>query len=216
MDQVIYVFTHIEDIIMSVITWLGPWSYMVLFLSTFMETGLVIFPWLPGESLIFITSTLSAIPGSSLKIVPLVLTFFVAAVCGDIVNYHIGKTLMKWKFFRRRVMGPNVVKAEAFFKRHGGKAIIFGRFVPVIRTFVPLVAGTSKFSFKKFMLANLAGVSLWVAIASILGYYFGTIPLVKNHLSFVIIGIAFATMLPAICLWIVKFIRRKVIDRNML
>ena len=215
MDQIIYGITHIEDIIMSIITWLGPWSYIVLFTSTFMETGLVIFPWLPGESLIFVTSTLAALPNTPLEIVPLAATFFVAAVCGDIVNYHIGKTLMKWSFFRRRIIGPNVQKAELFFNTHGGKAIIFGRFIPVSRTFVPLVAGTSKFNFKKFMLANLAGVSLWVAIASILGYFFGTIPFVKDHLSFVIISIALITMLPALVLWITKFIRRKIIDRNM-
>lgn len=181
-----------------------------------METGLIVFPWLPGESLIFVTSALAAVQNSSLNIYVLIAVFFVAALLGDTVNFKIGSRLLRWKFFQKHFAGPNLAKAEVFFERHGIKAVIFGRFVPLIRTFVPLIAGTSKFKTDRFVIANLIGVAIWVALGSFLGYFFGTIPFVQEHLSMIILVIAIAAITPAITVWIIKTIRQKVIKRNLM
>nr|WP_044010128.1 VTT domain-containing protein [Paucilactobacillus wasatchensis] len=216
LDQIIYALTHIQDLVLPLFNWLGPWSYVVLFVLIFMETGLVVFPWLPGESLVFVTSALAAVAGSHLNIFALILVFFSAAFMGDTVNYHIGNFLLRWPFFQRHFAGHNLKRAEIFFQRHGIKAVVFGRFVPLVRTFVPLVAGTSKFKQNRFMLANLLGVALWVTVGSTLGYFFGTIPFVQSHLSLIILGIALVAIAPAMTIWLFKVIRRHIISRNLL
>lgn len=215
MDQIVCALTHIQDLVLPLLNWLGPWSYVVLFILIFMETGLVVFPWLPGESLVFVTSALAAVAGSKLNIFTLIIVFFSAAFMGDTVNFHIGKFLLRWPFFQRHFAGHNLHRAEVFFKRHGMKAVVFGRFIPLVRTFVPLVAGTSKFKQTKFMLANFLGVTLWVTAGSMLGYFFGTIPFVQSNLSLIILGIALVAIMPASIIWLFKVIRRHIITRNM-
>lgn len=193
--------------------WLGPWSYVLLFMIIFMETGLVIFPWLPGESLIFLTASFIAFhPVLKMKIV--IPVFFLAAFIGDTVNYFIGRSLSRWQWLAKRVNGPGMVKAHQLLEKHGIKTIAFGRFVPLIRTFVPLIAGTMHFDFRRFMVGNLLGVIVWVLLASVVGYYFGSIPFVKEHFSLIILIFVAAALLVIATLALIRHIRRKILKRN--
>lgn len=213
MSQILYMIMHLQDVIVPLFNWLGNWSYLILFTVTFMETGLVVFPWLPGESLVFVAASVAAIT-PSVKISILVIGFFCAAFIGDIVNYTIGTQLIKWPWLRKRVVGPRLDQTQAFFEKHGIMAVIFGRFVPVIRTFIPLISGSASFPFHKFMLGNVIGVTLWVALATVMGYYFGSIPFVKDHFSLVIVGIVAISLLPAGIVYGLRGIRRKIITRR--
>lgn len=193
--------------------WLGPWSYVLLFMIVFMETGLVIFPWLPGESLIFLTASFIAFhPVLKMEIV--IPVFFLAAFIGDTVNYFIGRSLSRWQWLAKRVNGPGMVKAHQLLEKHGIKTIAFGRFVPLIRTFVPLIAGTMHFDFRRFMVGNLLGVIVWVLLASVVGYYFGSIPFVKEHFSLIILIFVAAALLVIATLALIRHIRRKILKRN--
>lgn len=193
--------------------WLGPWSYVILFMIIFMETGLVIFPWLPGESLIFLTASFIAFhPVLKMEIV--IPVFFLAAFIGDTVNYFIGRSLSRWQWLAKRVNGPGMVKAHQLLEKHGIKTIAFGRFVPLIRTFVPLIAGTMHFDFRRFMVGNLLGVIVWVLLASVVGYYFGSIPFVKEHFSLIILIFVAAALLVIATLALIRHIRRKILKRN--
>lgn len=193
--------------------WLGPWSYVLLFMIIFMETGLVIFPWLPGESLIFLTASFIAFhPVLKMEIV--IPVFFLAAFIGDTVNYFIGRSLSRWQWLAKRVNGPGMVKAHQLLEKHGIKTIAFGHFVPLIRTFVPLIAGTMHFDFRRFMVGNLLGVIVWVLLASVVGYYFGSIPFVKEHFSLIILIFVAAALLVIATLALIRHIRRKILKRN--
>lgn len=193
--------------------WLGPWSYVLLFMIIFMETGLVIFPWLPGESLIFLTASFIAFhPVLKMEIV--IPVFFLAAFIGDTVNYFIGRSLSRWQWLAKRVNGPGMVKAHQLLEKHGIKTIAFGRFVPLIRTFVPLIAGTMHFDFRRFMVGNLLGVIVWVLLASVVGYYFGSIPFVKEHFSLIILIFVAVALLVIATLALIRHIRRKILKRN--
>lgn len=193
--------------------WLGPWSYVLLFTIIFMETGLVIFPWLPGESLIFLTASFIAFhPVLKMEIV--IPVFFLAAFIGDTVNYFIGRSLSRWQWLLKRVNGPGMVKAHQLLEKHGIKTIAFGRFVPLIRTFVPLIAGTMHFDFRRFMIGNLLGVIIWVLLASVVGYYFGSIPFVKEHFSLIILIFVAGALLVIATLALIRHIRRKILKRN--
>lgn len=214
MSQIIYGLTHISEIIVPLFNSLGNWGYLILFLITFMETGLVVFPWLPGESLIFVTAALAAISTNSISIHILVPGFFLAAFIGDIVNYTIGTRLIKWPWLRHKVEGPKMNQAREFFDKHGIWAVIFGRFVPLIRTFVPLISGTAGFKFTHFLLGNVIGTSLWVFLAAFIGYYFGTIPFVKNHYSLILLLIILVSLIPAISLAVVNYIKQRIMRRN--
>lgn len=193
--------------------WLGPWSYVLLFMIIFMETGLVIFPWLPGESLIFLTASFIA-SHPVLKMEIVIPVFFLAAFIGDTVNYFIGRSLSRWQWLAKRVNGPGMVKAHQLLEKHGIKTIAFGRFVPLIRTFVPLIAGTMHFDFRRFMVGNLLGVIVWVLLASVVGYYFGSIPFVKEHFSLIILIFVAAALLVIATLALIRHIRRKILKRN--
>ena len=193
--------------------WLGPWSYVLLFTIIFMETGLVIFPWLPGESLIFLTASFIAFhPVLKMEIV--IPVFFLAAFIGDTVNYFIGRSLSRWQWLAKRVNGPGMVKAHQLLEKHGIKTIAFGRIVALIRTFVPLIAGTMHFDFRRFMVGNLLGVIVWVLLASVVGYYFGSIPFVKEHFSLIILIFVAAALLVIATLALIRHIRRKILKRN--
>lgn len=216
MDHLMYILSHLNEIILPLINWLGPWSYVILFFLIFMETGLVVFPWLPGESLIFLTSALAAVTGSELNIFILIFVFFSAAFVGDTVNFRIGNYLLRWRFFRRHIKSHTLHRTERFFKKYGILAVVFGRFIPLIRTFVPLIAGTSRFKLTKFMIANILGVALWVTVGSTLGFFFGTIPFVQENLSLIILCIALIAITPATIFWIIRKIRRHIISRNLM
>jgi membrane-associated protein len=211
--NLLYILTHIAEVIIPMFEWLGPWSYVLLFMIIFMETGLVIFPWLPGESLIFLTASFIAFhPVLKMEIV--IPVFFLAAFIGDTVNYFIGRSLSRWQWLAKRVNGPGMVKAHQLLEKHGIKTIAFGRFVPLIRTFVPLIAGTMHFDFRRFMVGNLLGVIVWVLLASVVGYYFGSIPFVKEHFSLIILIFVAAALLVIATLALIRHIRRKILKRN--
>ena len=147
MAKLLYALTHIPQVVLPLFNSLGSWTYVILFSLIFMETGLVVFPWLPGQSLIFVTSSFAALHGAEVKMSILVPGFFIAAVLGDTLNYLIGTRLIKWPWLKRQLAGPTMAKAQLFFSRYGLRAIIFGRFVPLIRTFVPLISGIAKYRF---------------------------------------------------------------------
>ncbi|MCR5525241.1 MAG: VTT domain-containing protein [Lactobacillus sp.] len=213
MANLFYILTHIAEVIIPMFEWLGPWSYVLLFTIIFMETGLVIFPWLPGESLIFLTASFIAFhPVLKMEIV--IPVFFLAAFIGDTVNYFIGRSLSRWQWLAKRVNGPGMVKALQLLEKHGIKTIAFGRFVPLIRTFVPLIAGTMHFDFRRFMIGNLLGVIIWVLLASVVGYYFGSIPFVKEHFSLIILIFVAGALLVIATLALIRHIRRKILKRN--
>ncbi|WP_314737740.1 VTT domain-containing protein [Limosilactobacillus urinaemulieris] len=213
MANLFYILTHIAEVIIPMFEWLGPWSYVLLFTIIFMETGLVIFPWLPGESLIFLTASFIAFhPVLKMEIV--IPVFFLAAFIGDTVNYFIGRSLSRWQWLSKRVNGLGMVKAHQLLEKHGIKTIAFGRFVPLIRTFVPLIAGTMHFDFRRFMIGNLLGVIIWVLLASVVGYYFGSIPFVKEHFSLIILIFVAGALLVTATLALIRHIRRKILKRN--
>lgn len=214
MAHFFYIITHIAEVLLPAFHWLGPWSYVILFTLVFMETGLVIFPWLPGESLIFLSSSFAAIDSNDLKIELLIPTFFLAAVLGDFVNYEIGRRLARWPWLVGKVRGPNLNAAQSFFDRHGMVAVIFGRFVPFIRTFVPLISGASGFRLSHFTVANIIGVALWVCVGSVIGYFFGQIPFVKKHFSLIILALIICLLIVVVFLAIIRQIRRAIMRRN--
>ncbi|ETY75060.1 DedA family protein [Lactiplantibacillus fabifermentans] len=208
MENLVLILTHLEQYLVPLLTTLGSWSYLMLFAVIFLETGMVVFPFLPGESLIFLASTMAA-THTTLSIQVLVPVFFVAAVIGDTVNYEIGRHLIRLPWLQRHLPADKQVKAQAFFSKYGSKAVMFGRFVPLIRTFVPLTAGASKMPQKSFALWNLLGVGIWVAVGCSLGYFFGSISFVQDHLSLCFLGIMAAALIPAATLTLVKTLRRR-------
>ncbi|EUJ22812.1 DedA family protein [Listeria grandensis] len=193
---------HIDQHLVEIINTFGVWTYVIIFLIVFIETGLVIFPFLPGDSLLFAAGALAVLPGSELNIVVLLIVLWVAAVLGDTVNYHIGKKVGtsippdSWlgKFINQEKMD----KAEAFFNKHGGKTIFIARFMPFIRTFAPFVAGASRMNYRYFLNYNLLGATVWVLLCTMAGYFFGNIPVVKENFSLVVLGIIFVSILPMI------------------
>jgi len=175
----------------------GAWVYLLLFAIIFCETGLVVTPFLPGDSLLFVAGTLAAAGGMDVHLLALVLV--AAAVLGNTANYSIGYFLgprvFHWegsRFFNRRALD----RAHAFYERHGGKTIIITRFVPILRTFAPFVAGIARMTHLHFFAYNLAGALAWVLSLLYAGYWFGNVPLVKQNLSWVILGVIVLSVMP--------------------
>lgn len=177
----------------------GPWVYALLFAIVFMETGFVITPFLPGDSLLFVAGAIAAAGGMEVEWV--MLTLIVAALCGDNVNYWVGR-LLGPKVFRyegsRWLKRENLERTHAFMERHGPKAIIIARFVPIVRTFVPFVCGIGRLTYARFLLFSVLGALLWVGLLVPAGYLFGNLPLVKHNLSAVILFIVFLSVLPGL------------------
>jgi len=181
----------------------GPWIYLMLFLVVFAETGLVVTPILPGDSLLFAAGALAAT--GALDIWVVVGLLLVAAVLGDAVNYSVGRYIGPRIFtasdssglLHRLLNRDHLTKAHAFFERHGGKAVVLGRFVPIVRTFVPFVAGAGAMTYGTFVFFNVAGAVLWVGICVGAGYALGNVPIVKENFSLVALGIVFVSVLPA-------------------
>ncbi|MFC6169772.1 VTT domain-containing protein [Loigolactobacillus jiayinensis] len=209
LHTIFYGLTHLETVLLPIFQYFGRGSYAILFLLIFAETGLVIFPFLPGESIIFISSTLAARHGFFLDIGWLSLTFFLAALLGDTVNFEIGRHLGHWKFFNRHIQADKLERATDFFVRHGGKTVIFGRFIPMIRTFVPLIAGMFKMNWPRFVLYNFLGVLIWVGTGSLLGYFLGAQPFVQAHFSMILLGIILVALLPSLSIGLYNLIKNK-------
>ncbi|WP_172968603.1 DedA family protein [Companilactobacillus mishanensis] len=191
---------HIDAHMVNIVNNFGIWTYLILFLIIFIETGVVILPFLPGDSLIFAAMALAANPDYILSPWLLFLVFFVAAVLGDSMNYeigeHFGEFATRNKYLSKLINKEHLDEAHAFFNRHGGKTIAIGRFIPLIRTFVPFVAGSGTMPYGRFIKFNMLGGFLWVLLCSSAGFLFGNIPAVQEHFSIIIIGIVVVSLIP--------------------
>jgi membrane-associated protein len=193
-------FLHLDQYLDTIITQYGTWTYAILFVVIFVETGLVIFPFLPGDSLLFAAGTFAAL--GSLNIWFLVGLLMVAAVLGDTVNYAIGHYLGDRAYNIKWIKKEYLEKTHAFFEKHGGKAIFLARFVPIVRTFAPFVAGIGKMSYGYFITYNFVGGITWVALFTYAGYFFGNIPFVRHNFEYVIVVIILISILPMVFEWL--------------
>ncbi|MEX0613200.1 MAG: DedA family protein [Pirellulales bacterium] len=217
MDNYLEFFLDLETYLHGFLEAYGPWIYGLLFLIIFAETGLVITPILPGDSLLFIAGALAATSGGTLNVGALFAVLAAAAVLGDAVNYSIGhfvgprifRAEDRRGFWHRVLNRDHLMKAHAFFERHGGKAIVLGRFVPIIRTFVPFVAGCGSMSYPHFAFYNVAGAILWVGLCVGAGYGFGNVPLVKKNFELVVVAIVFISLLPIAWGYLISRMERK-------
>jgi membrane-associated protein len=203
-DLFMHLDKHLAEIVQEYGAW---WAYVILFLIIFCETGLVIMPLLPGDSLLFAVGALTKTAGA-FDLLTVMAVLFVAAVLGDAVNYHIGKFIGPKVFERpdsRFFKQEYLRRTQKFYEKYGGKTIIIARFVPIVRTFAPFLAGVGSMSYSKFGLYNVVGAALWVGLLVPAGYFFGAIPVVQNNFSLVVLGIIFVSLLPAI----IEFVRAK-------
>jgi membrane-associated protein len=199
--QFIDVFLHLDQHLNEWATALGPWLYAVLFLIVFCETGLVVTPFLPGDSLLFAVGALASLAGSPIELPQVALLLIVAAVLGDAVNYSIGAYLGPAVFSSERSRLWNkqhLVRTQLFYERHGGKTIFLARFVPIIRTFAPFVAGIGRMRYGYFASYNVTGAISWVLSFLLAGYFFGQIPAVKRNFQVVILVIIVISLIPVV------------------
>jgi membrane-associated protein len=207
-SELFNLFIHIDKYLIPIIQTYGWFIYPLIFIVLFCETGLVVTPFLPGDSLIFVSGTL--VSSGLLNLWILYILMILAAILGDTVNYFIG-TIVGPKVFKnessRFLNKKNLEKTQLFYEKHGGKTIIFARFMPIIRTIAPFVAGIGKMNYKKFLAYNIIGGILWVSIFLFGGYYFGKIDFVKNNLTLVILTIVFISFLPPIIQYIKEKLR---------
>jgi membrane-associated protein len=189
---------HIDQHLVEIVHDYRSWTYLILFLIIFAETGLVVTPLLPGDSLLFAAGAIVAKPESGLNIGLLCGLLMIAAVLGDMVNYHIGRFIGVKAFSGkyRLLKVEYLVKTQHFYEKHGGKTIIYARFIPIIRTFAPFVAGIGTMSYGKFASFNVIGGMGWVCSFLLLGYFFGGLPVIKDNFTLVIFGIIFISILP--------------------
>jgi membrane-associated protein len=188
---------HLDQHLAAVLQQYGAWIYLILFAIIFSETGFVVTPFLPGDSLLFVAGALAATGGMDVHLLALLLV--IAAVLGNTVNYSIGyfigPRVFHWessRFFNRKALD----RAHAFYEKHGGVAIIVTRFVPILRTFAPFVAGIARMTYLRFTAYNVAGGLAWVLSLLYAGYWFGNVPVVKQNLSAVIIGVIVLSVMP--------------------
>jgi membrane-associated protein len=202
MDVLIDLFIHFDKHLAEFVQTYGVWVYGALFLVIFAETGLVVTPFLPGDSLLFAAGALAATGAFNIWILVPLLT--AAAILGDAVNYAVGDavgprvftSVDRTSFWHRALNRDHLTKAHAFFEKYGGKAIILGRFVPIVRTFVPFVAGAGTMTYSTFALYNITGGIIWVGICTLAGYAFGNVPIVRDNFTLVALGIVFVSLIP--------------------
>jgi len=190
------IFLHLDKYLADIIAQYGVWTYALLFFVIFMETGFVVTPFLPGDSLLFAAGTFAAI--GSMNIWVLLGLLMIAAVGGDTVNYWIGHSLGDRAYSSKWIKKEYLDRTHAFFEKHGGKTIFLARFVPIVRTFAPFVAGMGHMSYSYFFSYNVFGGITWVALFTLAGYFFGNIQFVKSNFEFVIIAIILISILPMI------------------
>jgi membrane-associated protein len=195
LDFVLHIDVHLAQIIHNY----GLWTYGLLFLIIFAETGLVILPLLPGDSLLFAAGALAALPESGLNVHLLAMMLFIAAVLGDTLNYWVGSKLGPAVFRREDsiwLRKKHLERAHVFFEKYGGRAIILARFVPIVRTFVPFIAGVGSMSYRRFLAFNFVGGFVWIYAFTYLGFFFGNLPVVKKNFGLVILAIITVSVLP--------------------
>lgn len=206
-QQLLDFILHIDKHLIEIVQEYQTWTYLILFLIIFAETGLVVTPFLPGDSLLFAAGAIIAKPESGLNIFLMCLLLIIAAILGDLVNYHIGDYIGpkafsgKYKLLKKEYLE----KTQTFYVKHGGKTIIYARFIPIIRTFAPFVAGIGTMSYVRFASYNVIGGILWVVSFLFIGYFFGGLPVIKNNFTYVIFGIIILSILPPV----IELIREK-------
>ncbi|RYY80929.1 MAG: DedA family protein [Moraxellaceae bacterium] len=197
MDLISFIL-HIDQHLLEFVRDYGVWVYAILFLIIFVETGLVVMPLLPGDSLLFAAGAIAATGAMD----PVLLSglLLLAAVLGDSVNYQIGRYIGPRVFDMnlRIIKRDHLLKTQSFFEKHGGKTIIFARFLPIIRTFAPFIAGVSHMHYPRFLMFNLIGGTAWILLLLWLGYFFGNLPIVKDNFTYVIFAIIGISLLPAV------------------
>lgn len=211
MTQFIDIILHLDQHLISWMALFGPWIYVILFLIIFCETGLVVTPFLPGDSLLFALGALAALD-DGLNVWVLLSTLTIAGIIGDTVNYHIGKKLgmkvfeKETRFFKKQYL----LDTQAFYDRWGAFTIIAARFAPIARTFAPFVAGIGTMNYKKFLSYNVIGAIAWVFTFILAGYFFGNLPVVKRNFHIVIFGVIFVSILPMLVPWVKSKIKPRV------
>ena len=203
-DIFLHLDVHLNDLAAS----LGPWLYVLLFLIVFAETGLVVTPFLPGDSLLFAIGALASREGSPINVGFAVVLLAIAAVLGDAVNYAIGYRVGPRVFVSetsRLLNKEHLVRTQRFYEKYGGKTIILARFMPVVRTFAPFVAGIGRMRYVQFAAYNVVGGVVWVAAFTLAGYYFGEVPVVKRNFHYVILAIIVISTLPPV----IEFLRAR-------
>jgi len=202
---------HIDKHLAEIVTNYQSWTYAILFLIIFCETGLVVTPFLPGDSLLFAAGAVAAMDGNPLNIVFLVPLILIAAFVGDNTNYTIGRFLgikvyeKDYKLIKRKYLD----ETHAFYEKHGGVTLVIARFMPIIRTFAPFVAGVGTMKYRKFLMFCIIGNLLWVNIFCFAGYFFGNIPVVKENFSLVVMAIIFVSFVPPVYAFIKQLIKNR-------
>jgi membrane-associated protein len=194
--QFVDLFLHLDTHLSQVISQYGTWTYLILFLIVFCETGLVVTPFLPGDSLLFAAGTFAALGDLDVRV--MILLLVAAAILGDTVNYWVGAAIGPRAFQGnlRFLKKEHLDRTHAFYERHGGKTIILARFVPIIRTFAPFVAGVGAMSYGRFLTYNVVGAVLWVALLVLAGFFFGNIAVVRENFTIVILEIVAISVMP--------------------
>jgi membrane-associated protein len=199
--QIIDIFLHLDVHLNAMAASMGLWLYAVLFIVVFCETGLVVTPFLPGDSLIFAVGALAAVAGSSIQLPHVIVVLIVAAILGDAVNYAAGKYIGP-KIFNKDtgfwLNKKHLLSAHSFYEKYGGKTIVLARFIPIIRTFAPFVAGIGKMGYIHFAVYNVLGAILWVLVFALSGYFFAGTKAVQEHFHYVIAAIIIISVLPAV------------------
>ena len=206
LSQFIDIFLHLDKSLSTVIQTFGSTTYIILFLVILCETGLVVLPFLPGDSLLFAAGAFAA--KGDMNVASLLMALSVAAIIGDSINYEIGRLIgpkIAQQERSRFINKEHIAKTHEFYEKYGTKTIIIARFIPIIRTFAPFVAGLGNMSYKKFIRYNMVGGIAWISICLFAGYFFGNISIVKQNFSLVILAIIIVSLIPAV----IEFIRHK-------
>jgi membrane-associated protein len=202
---------HIDRHLLEIVTEYQSWTYAILFLIIFCETGLVVTPLLPGDSLLFAAGAVAAMQGNPINITALVPLLLLAAFIGDNTNYSIGRYLglkvyeKNYRLIKRRYLD----ETHAFYEKHGGKTLVIARFMPIIRTFAPFVAGVGTMKYRRFLMFCITGNILWVNTFSWAGYYFGNIPAVKRNFSLVVLAIILVSFIPPVYTFIKQYLKHR-------
>ncbi|PKV75147.1 DedA family protein [Pontibacter ramchanderi] len=202
---------HIDQHLVQLVQDYEQWIYLILFVIVFCETGLVVTPFLPGDSLLFALGALTAIPASGLNLLLVMALLIVAAILGDSFNYYVGSKIgsriyLRDFWFLRRT---HIDQTQRFYEKYGGRTIIYARFVPIIRTFAPFVAGVGKMNYRRFFSFNVVGALMWVVFFMLMGYLFGNLPAVKRHFSLLILAIIVLSMAPPVVAALKNWLSKK-------
>ncbi|MBW1606400.1 VTT domain-containing protein [Lactobacillus sp. Sy-1] len=202
MGNLIDFILNIDQHIINIVNTFGNWTYLILFIIILLETGAVIMPFLPGDSLLFAAAALSANASYSLNIWIFIALFLIAAIVGDSINFWVGEKvglkLLEHRLVQKVIKPAHLKSTREFFDKHGAAAVFLARFIPILRTLVPFIAATGKMNYKKFIFYNVTSGFAWVLLCCGAGYFFGNIPFIQEHFSAVVLGIIVVSLLPAV------------------